>query len=78
MTVPLVPWAARKGVRFFADHPWIMVLCIIVYVILPIDILPEAFLGPLGYVDDLVVVMLPLLLREYARKIKTEEPSARR
>ncbi|HZK44122.1 MAG TPA: DUF1232 domain-containing protein [Syntrophomonadaceae bacterium] len=27
----------------------------IVYFISPIDLLPEAFLGPIGYVDDIVV-----------------------
>lgn len=39
--------------RLIKDRP-ILVLCLcIVYIISPIDLLPEAFLGPFGLIDDL-------------------------
>ncbi len=46
----------------------------IAYFILPIDLLPEAFLGPVGYLDDLVLAVAVLAqafggdLEPYARK----------
>src|SRR4051794_27262937 len=46
----------------------------IAYFILPIDLLPEAFLGPAGYLDDLVLAVAVLAqafggdLEPYARK----------
>jgi uncharacterized membrane protein YkvA (DUF1232 family) len=63
----------QRGVLYFADHPWVMVVAIITYIILPIDLIPEALVGPLGYIDDVVVLMLPLLLREYVRRLRKSE-----
>ena len=37
---------------------WLQLAVILVYLISPIDILPEAVLGPLGLVDDAAALML--------------------
>lgn len=37
---------------------WIKVAIILVYMFSPVDILPEAILGPLGLVDDAAALML--------------------
>jgi uncharacterized membrane protein YkvA (DUF1232 family) len=34
-------------------RPLLVVVLCVVYIISPIDLLPEAFLGPLGLIDDL-------------------------
>lgn len=35
----------------------IVLVGVILYVLSPIDLLPEAILGPLGLIDDLVVIL---------------------
>lgn len=37
---------------------WLKVAIILIYLISPVDILPEALLGPLGLVDDAAAVWL--------------------
>ena len=39
---------------------WGMIIALlsILYIISPIDILPEAILGPIGLIDDLVVLLI--------------------
>lgn len=37
---------------------WIKIAVILIYLLSPIDILPEAILGPLGLVDDAAALML--------------------
>ncbi|HGO5815819.1 TPA: DUF1232 domain-containing protein [Mannheimia haemolytica] len=37
---------------------WIKIAIILVYMFSPVDILPEAILGPLGLVDDAAALML--------------------
>jgi uncharacterized membrane protein YkvA (DUF1232 family) len=54
--------------QYFVRHPWVLIAAVIVYVVSPFDLLPEALVGPIGYLDDLVMMLLPLLVREYARK----------
>jgi uncharacterized membrane protein YkvA (DUF1232 family) len=59
-----------KGLaRFFARHPKTFVVAVIVYLVSPIDLIPEGLLGPIGVLDDVFVLLLPFLLREYARKL---------
>ena len=61
--------AAGGLARFFLRHPRLLIAGIVAYVILPVDLVPEAFFGPVGYLDDLIIMILPLLLRGYARKL---------
>lgn len=37
---------------------WLQIAIILIYLLSPIDILPEALLGPLGLVDDAAAVLL--------------------
>lgn len=37
---------------------WIKIAIILIYMFSPIDILPEAILGPLGLVDDAAALLL--------------------
>jgi uncharacterized membrane protein YkvA (DUF1232 family) len=46
------PWWSLKS------RPLLVVCLCIIYVISPIDLLPEAFLGPFGLVDDLGALFL--------------------
>ena len=48
-------------VRFLHKHPklqWLLLLVIIAYLLIPIDFWPEALFGPLGLVDDGVILSL--------------------
>ena len=48
-----------------------IILCCLAYVVMPIDLIPEFPLGPLGLADDLVVGLIGL------RKLFQGEPSTR-
>ena len=39
---------------------FVTVLACVVYVVSPIDLVPELFLGPFGLIDDAVVVLVGL------------------
>ncbi|OOF69929.1 DUF1232 domain-containing protein [Rodentibacter caecimuris] len=41
---------------------WLKIALILIYLLSPVDILPEALLGPLGLVDDIAAVMLLIQL----------------
>lgn len=41
---------------------WIKIILILIYLISPVDILPEAVLGPLGLVDDAAALLLLIKL----------------
>ncbi|EXI62846.1 DUF1232 domain-containing protein [Mannheimia granulomatis] len=45
---------------------WIKIAIILVYMFSPVDILPEAILGPLGLVDD--AAALALLIKTILQK----------
>jgi len=51
----------------------------VAYVVSPIDLLPEGRFGPLGYLDDLVVIVaaLNMLLNEVDRQIVLEHWSGK-
>jgi uncharacterized membrane protein YkvA (DUF1232 family) len=57
-------------VKWLAEHPRWMVAGAILYFLSPIDLLPEAFVGPWGYLDDILVMLLPLVIREYAKRLQ--------
>ena len=60
----------KRAARYLAKHPKWMVAGAIVYFISPFDLVPEALVGPLGYLDDAVVLLLPYLILEYAKRHK--------
>jgi uncharacterized membrane protein YkvA (DUF1232 family) len=57
--------------QFFARHPVWLALGVVVYILSPIDLAPEWLLGPLGYLDDLVILVVALVLRHRARQLHT-------
>ena len=59
---------AVKLADVFVRYPKVFFGLAIAYLILPVDLIPEAFIGPVGYIDDLVVLMLPFLLKGYAKR----------
>lgn len=42
---------------FVGRHPWVSLLLLVVYVVVPIDLVPEAFTGLFGYIDDIVLLV---------------------
>jgi len=55
--------------RWLADHPKTLFIAALIYIVSPIDVLPEALLGPLGFLDDLIMIAVPFLIREYGKKL---------
>lgn len=55
---------------FLAKHPRWLFAAALLYLFSPVDLIPEIFLGPLGYVDDLFVLLLPYIATEYVRRRK--------
>ena len=49
---------------FLAKRPRVLWGLVLIYILMPLDILPEAVLGPLGLLDDLVILIVPMLLRK--------------
>ena len=64
----IVYWALDRTARWLIQHPGILIGGIAVYVIMPVDLLPEAFLGPIGYIDDAFMMLVPFLLKAYVRR----------
>ncbi len=67
---------AQPIARWLARHPKATLFLVIVYVICPVDLLPEALFGPFGYLDDFFVILIPLFLREYGRELNQQSPSS--
>ncbi len=51
----------RAILDFVSQHPRLALVLVGLYLLSPIDLLPEAFMGPLGYIDDLVLLVLTLV-----------------
>jgi len=41
---------------------WGIVFACLIYIISPIDLLPEALVGPFGFIDDLIAVFIGLAI----------------
>lgn len=54
-------------VPFLARHPGALLLLGVFYLISPIDLFPEAFTGPLGYLDDIVVLVTSYIIGQKFR-----------
>ena len=49
---------SQDGIRYLLTNPRVkIILMMIVYTLSPIDLLPEAVLGPIGLLDDSAVVL---------------------
>jgi uncharacterized membrane protein YkvA (DUF1232 family) len=47
-----------EGISYLVNNPRVkVILMMVVYMISPIDLLPEALLGPIGLVDDSLVMV---------------------
>jgi uncharacterized membrane protein YkvA (DUF1232 family) len=56
-----------------AAYPRTVLVVALIYLVSPIDLLPESFLGPLGFLDDLLVILIPILLNREARRLKDQK-----
>lgn len=61
--------AIRAGEHRVAPVTWIAAVAALVYTVVPVDIIPELLLGPLGFVDDVGFwgIIVVLLNRERVR-----------
>ena len=51
-----------KIALFLRKHPYVGLFLALLYLISPLDLLPEAFTGPLGYIDDLFILIMSAML----------------
>jgi uncharacterized membrane protein YkvA (DUF1232 family) len=61
--------AVRTGEHRVAPTTWAVAVAAVVYTVVPLDLIPELVLGPLGFADDLGVwaVLAALVAREHRR-----------
>ena len=69
LTVGIAQRLAEAVVRY----PKFFAVLVIAYVISPIDLIPEGLFGPVGFLDDFLVVLAPLILRAYAKRWQKPE-----
>ncbi|MFW7415525.1 YkvA family protein [Demequina sp. SO4-18] len=54
--------AVRRGEHRLSPMTWLTAIGVVLYTISPVDVIPELFFGPVGFIDDLglwgVFVML--------------------
>jgi uncharacterized membrane protein YkvA (DUF1232 family) len=60
----MIRWAAQHLARLFVRYPKLFVMVTLIYLISPVDFIPEGLLGPVGFLDDLLFLFLPFFLRE--------------
>jgi uncharacterized membrane protein YkvA (DUF1232 family) len=54
-----------------ARYPKTALFLGLVYLVWPLDLVPEAGVGILGFVDDIFILLLPILARYYIQKRKS-------
>ncbi len=54
-SAPAAPRRKRRGLR---APEWVALIIAAVYVLSPVDVIPEVLLGPLGLTDDVVALAL--------------------
>jgi uncharacterized membrane protein YkvA (DUF1232 family) len=59
---------AQRFAEAIVRYPKFFAILVIAYVLSPIDLLPEGLFGPVGFLDDMLVVLLPLIARAYVKK----------
>ncbi len=55
---------------FFERYPKTFLFLVIFYMVWPYDFLPEGIVGPIGYLDDILAALLPVLLYQSLKKHK--------
>jgi uncharacterized membrane protein YkvA (DUF1232 family) len=53
---------------FLNKHPLLLVVFVVLYVISPIDALPEALTGFAGFIDDILLILVSIYLRRLGGK----------
>ena len=61
----------RQLVPFLSRHPLLLIILVALYIVMPIDLFPEALIGPLGYWDDFLVLLVPAMIWQWTRKLKS-------
>ena len=54
--------------QFLDRHPILLTVVVLVYIVSPVDVIPEALAGPIGYLDDVLVVLASMYLRRLGHK----------
>ena len=57
----------RALLRFVTEHPGLTLVLAGLYLLSPVDLLPESLLGLLGLVDDFIVLVLAVVLPSVLR-----------
>ena len=58
----------RKIIEFLTERPKLLFIVAIVYFVCPIDLFPEAIVGPMGYLDDVMFLALGAVVWRYFKK----------
>jgi len=58
-----VPEAVSRGARRrLTTRAWLTIAVCALYVLSPVDLLPEALLGPFGFPDDVIAILVAFLV----------------
>ena len=63
-----------KLVPILSRHPYAVIVFGLLYLILPVDLVPEALTGFLGYIDDLLALFLSIFLFQQLKQKKRTTP----
>ncbi|OVE77805.1 hypothetical protein BVX98_01915 [bacterium F11] len=61
-------------VPFLMRHPLVVFSIWVIYLIIPVDMIPEAMTGFLGYFDDLLLLLASLFLTQKLKKRGAKKP----
>jgi uncharacterized membrane protein YkvA (DUF1232 family) len=61
--------ALQSVARMLARHPKLMFGAAILYLLSPVDLAPEMLMGPIGFADDLFILLVPFLIKEFVRQL---------
>jgi uncharacterized membrane protein YkvA (DUF1232 family) len=56
-------WFSGHFAGWLSRRPWLSALLVFLYVLSPVDLLPEALLGLFGYLDDIALLALLMWVR---------------
>lgn len=64
-----VPEAVTRGARRgLSAWAWLQIAVCVVYIVSPLDVVPEVLLGPLGLTDDLIALLIGI--RAYRSRLR--------
>ena len=64
----LFRWVLTRVAPFLARHPGILLVLAVLYILSPLDLLPEGLFGLAGYIEDILIFVGSLFL---IQKLKT-------